>query len=334
MIRSGYYIQGLVQGVGFRPFVYKLAHELNLAGFVKNSIEGVELEIQGDEKNITLFEEYLHSKLPPLARIDNIEKSLTEIKNEKSFEILQSTEDSSVSKTALIPPDIAICKDCLKDIESEEKYLDYFATNCTNCGPRYSIIKTVPYDRANTSMKKFTMCPSCQDEYTDPLNRRYHAQPVSVNSCGPTLTETIESASEQIKNGAIVCVKGLGGFHIVCDSTNDEVVAKLREFKNRPTKPFAIMCKNIEQVKSLVNDSKFVSNNTSLHNFDILSHSGNNSTINDIIKGKNSVIYFWSTEFMSSDYLVNRIKYLEKNIYEIKNNYDTLEQKKIKIILT
>lgn len=256
MIRKSYFIQGLVQGVGFRPFVYKIARELTLNGFVKNSSEGVELEIEGDEKNITLFEEYLHSKLPPLARIDNINKSQKELKYENSFEILQSTKDSSIYKTALIPPDIAICKDCLSDIKTQEKYLDYFATNCTNCGPRYSIIQTVPYDRKNTSMKKFVMCDSCQDEYSDPLNRRYHAQPVSCNSCGPSLSQTIESASKQIKNGAIVAIKGLGGFHIVCDSTNDEVVRKLREFKNRPTKPFAIMCKDIKQVESLANVSE------------------------------------------------------------------------------
>lgn len=251
MIRSSYFIQGVVQGVGFRPFVYKVAHELSLAGFVKNSIEGVELEIEGDEKNITLFEEQLHSKLPPLARIDKIEKSQIELKNEKSFKILQSTQNLNSSKTALIPPDIAICKDCLTDIQTQEKYLDYFATNCTNCGPRYSIIETVPYDRANTSMKKFTMCPSCQDEYTNPLNRRYHAQPVSCNSCGPTLNKTIESASKDIKEGKIVAIKGLGGFHIVCDSTNEVVIERLRACKNRPTKPFAIMCKDIQQVKSL-----------------------------------------------------------------------------------
>lgn len=251
MQRKAFFIEGVVQGVGFRPFVYRVASQLNLVGFVKNSIEGVELEVEGLESDITEFEKLLHLELPPLARIDSVQISQIEIQNDASFEILQSTEDSSSNKTALIPPDIAICKDCLEDIKAEEKYLEYFATNCTNCGPRYSIIKTVPYDRINTSMKKFKMCDSCQDEYRNPLNRRYHAQPISCNSCGPTLNKTIESTAKDIKDGKIVAIKGLGGFHIVCDSTNDQTVQKLREFKNRPTKPFAIMCKDIEQVKSL-----------------------------------------------------------------------------------
>ena len=265
--RFGYKIFGQVQGVGFRPFIYKTALELSLVGFVKNDINGVELEIQGNQENIHLFEEYLQFKLPPLARIDNIEKiDLIEL-NEKSFEIIVSSHplDSS-SKTALIPPDISTCKDCLSDIflESNEKYHNYFATNCTNCGPRYSIIKTVPYDRQMTSMKKFDMCSLCHDEYTDPLNRRFHAQPISCNSCGPRLSlwdkekelnskniNIFQSVASFIKSGSIVAIKGIGGFHIVCDATNDEVVNRLREFKHRPTKPFAIMCRDIEQVKVL-----------------------------------------------------------------------------------
>ncbi|WP_324173019.1 carbamoyltransferase HypF [Sulfurimonas sp.] len=250
-------ISGQVQGVGFRPFVYQLVTQLSLNGFVKNNQNGVELEVEGLDANISEFEILLHSKLPPLARIDKIKKIEKELKNYKIFEIIQSTNDlKTSSKTALTSPDIAICSECLNDIKDENKYLDYFATNCTNCGPRYSIIKTVPYDRANTSMQDFTMCDSCDDEYKNPLNRRYHAQPISCNSCGPSLNESIEKTADYIKNGKIVAIKGIGGFHIVCDASNDEVVKKLREFKHRSSKPFAIMCKDENQVKDIASISE------------------------------------------------------------------------------
>ena len=264
MIRIKYLINGQVQGVGFRPFIYKLALDLKLVGFVNNSVHGVELELQGESLDIKLFEQLLYSKLPPLARIDKFTKSEIKLSHEKNFKIIQSTENHKSAKTALIPPDIAICKECLEDIKSTDKYHDYFATNCTNCGPRYSIIKTVPYDRKQTSMDKFSMCNSCKEEYTNPLNRRYHAQPVSCNSCGPKLSlwadentefksynNIYEKISTLISDGNILAIKGIGGFHIVCDSSNDDVVNKLREFKNRPSKPFAIMCKNLEEIKSI-----------------------------------------------------------------------------------
>ncbi|MEJ2373770.1 MAG: Sua5/YciO/YrdC/YwlC family protein, partial [Sulfurimonas sp.] len=143
----------------------------------------------------------------------------------------------------LVMFDIATCKECLDDLKNKPKYKNYFATNCTNCGPRYSIIKTVPYDRGNTSMSVFAMCESCQEEYNDPTSRRYHAQPISCNSCGPKLDGDIETFAKYIEEGKIVAIKGMGGFHIVCDASNDEVVQKLREYKNRPAKPFALMCK-------------------------------------------------------------------------------------------
>jgi hydrogenase maturation protein HypF len=252
--RFNFKIFGQVQGVGFRPFVYKIANELNLNGFVKNSENGVELELEGQILQIEEFISILNSpRLPPLAQIDKIEKlEIKAIASEK-FEIIHSTANTKNSKVALVVPDMAICKDCLEDTSTSKnsKYYDYFATTCTNCGPRYSIIKTVPYDRENTSMSKFKMCDSCEEEYTNPLNRRYHAQPISCKDCGPTLTESIKLTAEHIKNGKIVAMKGLGGFHIVCDSTNDKAIEKLRQHKNRPTKPLAIMCKNLEQVKLL-----------------------------------------------------------------------------------
>ena len=249
--RKAFFIQGVVQGVGFRPFIYRLAHQLNLCGFVNNSIEGVKVEVEGLDLNISKFEKLLHSTLPPLARIDNIQQSQIELQNDKSFEIIKSSQDLNSPKTVLIPPDIAICEDCLDDIKEQEKYLDYFATNCTNCGPRYSIIETVPYDREYTSMKKFRMCKSCEDEYKDPLKRRYHAQPISCNECGPKLSSSIKDAVTQIQNSKIVCIKGVGGFHIVCDAKDENVLKRLREAKNRPTKPFAIMCKDIKQVEGI-----------------------------------------------------------------------------------
>ena len=264
IIRKSFLIHGVVQGVGFRPFIFKIASANSLCGFVKNNPHGVELEVEGDEESIKTFELQMQTQLPPLAVIDKIESKTVELLFEKDFRIIQSSIAEEDSKTALISPDIATCQDCLDDIKKDAKYNDYFATNCTNCGPRYSIIETVPYDRKNSSMKKFGMCKSCEQEYTDPLNRRYHAQPISCNDCGPSLelrvngeelnvsdSEKFEKVAEFIKSGMIGVVKGIGGFHLVCDATNDAVIARLREFKNRPTKPFAIMCKDLAQVRVL-----------------------------------------------------------------------------------
>ena len=276
MIRKSFLIQGVVQGVGFRPFVYKLVCALNdseemplgygnrLVGFVKNDSFGVQIELEGSEENLALFQVQLHLQFPTLARIDKIEVKDLQPLYEKIFEIKESAHNAQNAKTALISPDISTCQECLDDVKNEGKYHNYFATNCTNCGPRYSIIKTVPYDRVNTSMAKFSMCKSCLEEYNNPLSRRYHAQPISCKSCGLTLSlfcvETQKEVdaenlfmrvAEFIKSGKILAIKGVGGFHIVCDATNDAVILKLREFKNRPTKPLAIMCKNIQQIKSL-----------------------------------------------------------------------------------
>jgi len=263
--RYKYLIKGQVQGVGFRPFIYKSALYFKLAGFVKNDINGVEIEVEGRQADIELFEESLYSKLPPLARIDTVEK--TEIKpiKEKNFTIIQSSIESKNSyKTALVSPDIATCKECLADIKKEGRYHGYFATNCTNCGPRYSIIKSVPYDRKNSSMNVFEMCSECKEAYENPHDRRYHAQPISCNNCGPKLslwsvkdktqiqTATVfKTVATLIKDGNILAIKGIGGFHIVCDASNDEALKRLRVFKNRPAKPFAIMCRDLTQIKSL-----------------------------------------------------------------------------------
>jgi len=259
MVRYKYKIKGVVQGVGFRPFVYKLANQFNLMGNVSNGSDGVNLELQGSPKNIELFDEEFLGSFPPLAHIDSFEKHPICIENETTFEIIQT--NNSNSKTTLVSPDIKVCNDCLEDIKNKEKYHNYFNTNCTNCGARYSIIKTLPYDRINTSMSDFTLCSSCQKEYDDPQNRRYHAQPISCKECGPQLTLSIKNkilttneneifskTANLIQEGKIGAIKGMGGFHIVCDATNDNTIQKLRTYKNRPAKPFAIMCKDLAQI--------------------------------------------------------------------------------------
>lgn len=259
MIRYRYSIKGIVQGVGFRPFIYKLASELHLKGFVYNDSMGVIIELEGKVKEIEIFDERFIDELPPLAHIDNFEKHPIPLENSSNFKIIHSNDTNS--KTTLVSPDIKICKECLDDIKKEKKYQNYFSTNCTNCGPRYSIIKTLPYDRKNTSMEEFTMCESCQKEYTDPLNRRYHAQPISCTECGPKLSlykkgtlvssnDLYKEIAHLIKDGHILAIKGVGGFHIVCDATNNQAIQQLRTYKNRPAKPFALMCKDIEQIES------------------------------------------------------------------------------------
>ena len=266
MSRYHYNITGTVQGVGFRPFIYKLALDFNLYGFVFNDSNGVTIELQGDEKDINNFDKLLYESLPPLAKIDSLTKTQIELTSSTKFEIIETQNNSS--KTTIVSPDVKICDECLDDIKKDGKFKDYFATNCTNCGPRYSIIKTVPYDRINTSMHEFEMCESCKKDYTNPLDRRYHAQPISCNNCGPKITlsnrdeilldnpkEIYQQTVKYIKEGSILAIKGLGGFHIVCDATNSKTIEKLREYKYRPTKPFAIMCKDIHQVKQIVNIS-------------------------------------------------------------------------------
>jgi len=269
MVRYKYKIKGVVQGVGFRPFVYKLATQYNLAGNVSNDSDGVNLELQGTAKDIELFDEEFLESLPPLAHIDSFEKHPIYLENETTFKIIQT--NNSNSKTTLVSPDIKVCNDCLEDIKNKDKYHNYFNTNCTNCGPRYSIIKTLPYDRVNTSMSDFPLCKSCQKEYENPQNRRYHAQPISCKKCGPQLTlciknkiltikenEIFSKTANLIQEGKIGAIKGMGGFHIVCDAYNDDVIEKLRNYKNRPAKPFAIMCKDLDQIKSIakVNDKE------------------------------------------------------------------------------
>jgi hydrogenase maturation protein HypF len=270
MIRKEFLVRGKVQGVGFRPYIYKLAIELNLEGFVFNNNIGVIIQIQGEDKIINKFKKMLINNLPILAKIDNITTKEIDIIYTGQFEIIQDRNKSihSPLNTVTILPDVKICNDCKNDVKNDGKYKNYFATNCTNCGPRYSIIKTVPYDRINTSMKYFVLCKSCKEDYINPLNRRYHAQPTSCLGCGLKLELSINNkiitnqnkiykiTSKLIEEGKIGVIKGIGGFHIVCDASNKDVIQKLRIYKNRPTKPFAIMCKDMDTIKLLANVSK------------------------------------------------------------------------------
>lgn len=265
-------VQGIVQGVGFRPFVYNLALKLNLKGYVNNDDNGVNILLIGDEKDINTFLEELKNNPPPISRIDNIISKKVKLSTTnhkfKIFEIVQSISTSN--KTTIISPDIALCEACEKELNSKDNYrYNYPLINCTNCGPRYSIINTIPYDRKFTSMSTFEMCSYCKKEYEDPTNRRYHAQPISCSNCGPVISlynnknELISSNAKSIKqianfinDGKIVAIKGFGGFHLICDASNDLIVQELRKRKNRPSKPFAVMFENLTSVKEISNITK------------------------------------------------------------------------------
>lgn len=254
-------ISGIVQGVGFRPFVYGLANRLNLTGWVRNTSAGVEICIDGPETNLHQFIHSLQAELPPLARIDSLELSWQPDNGFTAFEILQSEAITSAFQP--ISPDICICNDCLKELfDPNDRRYRYPFINCTNCGPRFTIIQDIPYDRPKTSMAGFQLCASCTAEYQNPLDRRFHAQPVACPNCGPQvwlessgyeghLAETeaaIQSARNLLLDGKILAIKGLGGFHLACDATNSTAVAKLRTRKLRVGKPFAVMFPSITSV--------------------------------------------------------------------------------------
>ncbi len=260
-------IKGIVQGVGFRPFVYQLATKYHLGGIVSNNGSGVLVIIEGKEKEIEFFLRDLVSNNPSLSRIDSLEKEQIELQNRTTFEIIES---NSGSISTMLSPDISLCSDCLAEMKDKNnRRYAYPFINCTNCGPRYSIINNLPYDRKNTSMKSFAMCKECQKEYNNPNDRRYHAQPISCYRCGPKLKyislfgdeeqdgqKAIEKICSLIKEGEVVAIKGIGGFHVVCDATNNDAVASLRKNKHRPTKPLAVMFKNITAIKKFASLKK------------------------------------------------------------------------------
>lgn len=253
-------IQGAVQGVGFRPFIYRLATELNLKGWVNNSASGVFIEVEGNERILKQFLVRIPQEKPNISSINTLETTWLYPVNYSDFQIRHS---SSGEKTAIVLPDLSTCSDCLQEIfdPNNRRYL-YPFTNCTNCGPRYSIIEELPYDRPHTTMKHFVMCEQCQTEYENPLDRRFHAQPNACPSCGPSLQSwnqkgeilanndnALNLSIDAIKEGKILALKGLGGFQLVIDGRNTEAVTKLRQRKHRPHKPFALMYASLEAIK-------------------------------------------------------------------------------------
>ena len=260
-IAQHFKIKGRVQGVGFRPFIYRLAHRLHLSGSVYNQPDGVTVHIEGRETDCKKFLELLAKEAPAGAVIKSIEKKETKLQNTLSFTILPSRKQESAITE--ISPDIAVCPDCLKELYNKsDRRKDYPFINCTNCGPRFTLINDFPYDRQNTTMQVFAMCPDCDKEYSNPLDRRFHAQPISCPSCGPHYTYLyrneiledfaiiIQKIGEQINHGNIVSLKGLGGYNLACDALNPKAVNDLRQFKKREKKPFAIMFRSMEDLKT------------------------------------------------------------------------------------
>lgn len=239
---------GQVQGVGFRPHVYRIANELNLTGWVQNNAAGVLTEIQGI--NLVHFISKLKAQLPPLAKIDHIEtKPIPTRANENQFIIIES-EIGTI--TTNISPDATVCRHCLEELfNPSSRFYHYPFLNCTQCGPRLSITRRLPYDRSQTSMDTFAFCVECKKNYEEPLDRRYHAQPTACSKCGPQLSLSIDEIAKNIKNGKIVAIKGLGGYQIICDAKNEQAVSTLRQRKNRIAKPFAVMCLNVKSAKNL-----------------------------------------------------------------------------------
>jgi len=249
-------IKGTVQGVGFRPFIYTLAKRYALNGTVSNGSNGVEIFINAD--NIEPFIATIKEELPLLAKIDAIQIEEVTFQNFQDFQIIETSNQGDV--TVNIPPDISICSECEKELfDPTNRRYGYPFITCTHCGVRYSIIYDLPYDRVNTSMKFFEMCEACEAEYNNPLDRRYHAQPIGCWDCGQRLqlvgrgllTPTIDNVVELLEEGNILAIKGVGGYHLVCDATNEEAIQKLRERKRRPTKPFAVMVRDMEMAFEL-----------------------------------------------------------------------------------
>jgi len=239
-------VQGVVQGVGFRPFVYRIATGNRLGGSVRNRGDaGVEILVEGEPDPIDAFLLELERDLPPLARITSVDTSKRQPIGEMKFVILPSTEEGE--RSGVLPPDVAVCDACVAEVLGESRFSGYWATSCTDCGPRFTVIESLPYDRPRTSMRDFPMCDACGSEYRDPLDRRYHAQTTACAVCGPTLTfdgepeSVVDRAIEALRAGDVVAIKGIGGTHLACDATSEDAVARLRALVGRPSQPYALM---------------------------------------------------------------------------------------------
>jgi len=265
-MRAEIKVSGIVQGVGFRPFIYRLAISHALRGYVLNRGDaGVEVVVEGDEGDIKSFIGDMREKKPPLARIDDIDVHWSGEGGFETFEIRKSSENQERSAASIIPPDIGICDDCIREMtDPNNRRYDYFFTTCTNCGPRYTVIEKLPYDRNNTTMDEFPMCDACREEYTDPADRRYHAQTVACEKCGPqsylldTRGEKIDSGSSAIwtagkllMEGKIIAIKGNGGFHMSCSAFDEDAVRRLREALGRENKPFALMAGSTDMAEDI-----------------------------------------------------------------------------------
>jgi hydrogenase maturation protein HypF len=258
------HIQGIVQGVGFRPFVFKIANEYKLTGWVKNTTGGVFIEVAGPKAALDKFVQDIKTKKPPLATIDRMNVEIIQPDGYQDFEIIPSS--SQPNEFIPISPDVSICDDCIRELfDPLDRRFHYPFINCTNCGPRFTIIQDIPYDRPNTTMSSFEMCSECFQEYSDPLNRRFHAQPIACHHCGPKIwlefnsdsnhptrlenEDPLNATQKLLASGKIVAVKGLGGFHLACDAENHEAVNILRERKLRADKPFAVMMPDLLTVE-------------------------------------------------------------------------------------
>ncbi len=260
-------IQGVVQGVGFRPFVYNLAQKCNLHGWVKNETDGVMIEVEGSSENLENFYHQIKNSRPKLSKIDNIDKKYVSLRNYKNFTINPSQFNNK--RTAIVPPDAAVCPHCIEEIIfPDDRHYLYPFTNCTFCGPRFTIIRDIPYDRDKTTMGSFIPCKACEEEYNLASDRRFHAQPVACPQCGPNV-EIIDRQGDKVEEsnnwleffwinieaGNIFAIKGIGGYHLACKMDQD-VIGNLRKRKKRPFKPFALMCRDLEAVKKYCQISK------------------------------------------------------------------------------
>ena len=256
-------VRGVVQGVGFRPFVYRLAHDNTLAGWVLNGEQGVEIFLEGPEKSLEAFVRDLKLKPPPAASIAEIEVAPAQPQGFESFSIRESQRLGR--PTVRVSPDLPVCDDCLRELfHSADPRFAYPYINCTNCGPRYTVIENLPYDRPHTTMKTWPLDEYCSREYHDPANRRFHAQPVACSECGPQYylqeggiilrepKEVITKVAQLLCEGKILAIKGLGGYHLACDARNVDAVSQLRERKYRKEKPFAVMVASLDAARKLI----------------------------------------------------------------------------------
>jgi hydrogenase maturation protein HypF len=306
--RKQIWVQGVVQGVGFRPFVYGLAQQLGLTGFVGNDSRGVFIEVEGAPESLSQFEQSLTAQPPPLAHIERVQVLTVQPCNDAGFVIVESrhapTAATAATAATLVSPDVAICDACLRELfDPHDRRYRYPFINCTHCGPRFTITKDIPYDRPLTTMADFPMCEACRREYRDPGNRRFHAQPIACPDCGPELVlvvngvptahrdAALREAQRIIESGGIVAVKGLGGFHLACDASCDRAVQTLRARKGRAAKPFALMALDLETIVQFaeVSDAERALLTSSAHPIVLLNKRGDAAVSPHIAPGNRTV---------------------------------------------